>query len=148
MTTPSSDSPNLATFEYKLESLNTAISALTASVEKNNEKLERLAVLEVSHRNSDEAIDRAFTAIREVKDSVISLAASNTTEHKTYDKWLYIAIGFCVAVSTMWTLVGYRVNTLIDEQVKVTAEMKLHIHDDKIKSLEDVQRVPPLRERP
>lgn len=136
-----SDEAAIATLETKLENLTFSISALTSSVERNNEKLERLAVLEVAHNNSDKAIERAFIAITKVEKSVDDLIKVNADDHGTYNKWIWVVTGFCVAISIMWTVVGYRMNSLIDDQIKSVVEMRMHISEDKIKTPLDVKGV-------
>lgn len=135
------DDPAIATLEVKIENLTSSISQLNRSVEQNNEKLERLAVLEVSHNNSSKAIERAFVAISKVETVLESHIASNNKVHDGYNRWIWTAVGFCSAVSVLWTIVGYRMNSMIDEQLRATVEMRMHIHDDKIKDLSDIQRL-------
>ena len=137
-----SDEAAIATLETKLENLTFSISALTSSVERNNEKLERLAVLEVAQNNSDKAIERAFIAITKVEKSVDDLIKVNADDHGTYNKWIWVVTGFCVAISIMWTVVGYRMNSLIDDQIKSVVEMRMHISEDKIKTPLDVKSIP------
>lgn len=135
-----SDEAAIATLETKIESLTASISALTQSVEKNNEKLERLAVLEVAHNNTDKALDRAFSAIKAAETALSDHIEKNAIQHEGYSKWIWVAVGFCSAISVMWTVVGYRMNAMIDDQVRAVAEMRMHIHDDKIKDPADVVR--------
>lgn len=130
--------PAIATLEVKIENLTSSISQLNRSVEQNNEKLERLAVLEVSHNNSNAAIERAFAAISKVESSLVAHVRANEIEHNGYNKWVWMAVGFCVAVSLLWTVVGYRMNTVIDDIVKASADMRMHIHEDKIKDSSDL----------
>lgn len=130
--------PAIVTLEVKLENLTNSISQLNRSVEQNNEKLERLAVLEVSHNNSNAAIERAFAAISKVESSLVAHVAANEREHTGYNKWIWMAVGFCTAVTLLWTIVGYRMNGVIDDIVKASADMRMHIHDDKIKDSSDL----------
>jgi hypothetical protein len=130
--------PAIATLEVQIENLTFSISQLNRSVEKNNEKLERLAVLEVSHNNSNAAIERAFTAISKVEASLVAHISSNEREHSGYNKWIWMAVGFCTAVTLLWTVVGYRMNNMIDDMVKSSADMRMHIHDDKVKDHNDL----------
>lgn len=127
----------IATLETKLENLTNSIAALTATVKENNEKLERLAVLEVAHNNSSKDIT-------DLKKELRSHIERDDQDHKTYDKWIWIVTGFCAAISILWTVVGYRMNAMIDEQVSAAAEMKLHIREDKIKDISDLQKIIPL----
>lgn len=135
------DDPAIATLEVKIENLTSSISQLNRSVEQNNEKLERLAVLEASHNNSSKAIERAFVAIAKIESVVEAHASNNEAAHEGYNRWIWMAVGFCSAVSILWTVVGYRMNSMIDEQLKATVEMKMHIHDDKIKDIGDIHRL-------
>lgn len=143
-----SESAAIATLETKLEMLTDSISTLNQSVEKNNEKLERLSVLEVSHNNSSKAIERAFTAIAKLETAVDTHIKLDTDAHKSYDKWIWMSVGFCSAISIMWSIVGYRMNAIIDDSVKAVSEMRLHIHDDKIKDFSDIQKVYPNAKQP
>lgn len=135
------DSAAIATLETRLENLTTSISNLTQSVERNNEKLERLSVLEVSHNNAEKAIERAFGAVEKVEALLAAHVQANNDKHAMYDKWIWVAVGFCSAISIMWTIVGYRMNALIDDQMRAVTEMRMHIHDDKIKDASDLNRI-------
>lgn len=132
-----SEAAAIATLETKLETLTDSISALNKSVEKNNEKLERLAVLEVSHNNSSKAIERAFAAIEKLEQAVNTHIEIDTNAHKGYDKWIWMSVGFCSAISVMWSIVGYRMNAMIDDTVKTAAEMRIHMREDKTLSSSD-----------
>lgn len=135
-----SDETAITALEVRLENLTASISALTQSVEKNNEKLERLAILEVSHNNSNSAIARAFGEITSLEKHFNERLEMNDEAHQGYNKWIWLAVGFCSAISIVWTVVGYRMNAMIDEQIKSSAEMRMHIHDDEIKKPADVLR--------
>lgn len=130
--------PAIATLEVKIENLTSSISRLNRSIEQNNEKLERLAVLEVSHSNSNAAIERAFSAISKVETTMMAHIAENEKEHSGYNKWIWTAVGFCSAITMMWTVVGYRLVAVIDDQSKTTSEMTLHLREDKIKDSGDL----------
>lgn len=130
--------PAIATLEVKIENLTNSISQLNRSVEQNNEKLERLAVLEVSHNNSNAAIERAFTAISKVESTMVAHIEENEKQHSGYNKWIWIAVGFCSAITMMWTVVGYRLVAVIDDQSRTNAEMTLHLREDKIKDSGDL----------
>jgi hypothetical protein len=122
-----SDDITVTTLQIKMEALTSSISALTRSVEANNEKLERLALLEVAHNNSNDAIKRAFEAIEAIRAEAKVDRKENSTEHYTYNKWMWIAIGFTSAVSVAWSVVGYRINAMLDDQSKTVVEMKNHL---------------------
>lgn len=137
----SNNDPAIATLEVKIENLTLGIATLNRSVEQNNEKLERLAVLEVSHNNSNAAIERAFAAVTKVEAGLLAHITDNERAHHVYDKWIWVAVGFCAAVSILWTLVGYRMNAMIDEQVRAVQQMQVHILEDKVRTPEDVSRI-------
>jgi len=143
-----SEAAAIATLETKLEMLTDSISMLNQSVEKNNEKLERLSVLEVSHNNSSKAIERAFTAIAKLEEAVDTHIKLDTAAHRGYDKWIWMSVGFCSAISLMWSVVGYRMNAIIDDSMKAVTEMRMHIHDDKIKDIGDLQKIYPNARQP
>ena len=131
---------HVSTLQAEIKALSENVSRLNASVEKNNEKLERIGILEVSHNHQDKAIERAFLAIQTIERVVEAHLDSNNKEHATYNKWIYMAAGFCAAMSILWTVVGYRMNAMIDEQISAVQEMKYHVRTDEVTKHTDVQQ--------
>lgn len=132
------DDSHVSTLQAEIKALSENVSRLNASVEKNNEKLERIGILEVSHNHQDKAIERAFLAIQTIERVVEAHLESNNKEHAQYNKWIYMAAGFCFAMSVLWTVVGYRMNAMIDEQISAVQEMKYHVRADEITKHTDV----------
>lgn len=128
----------IATLKSEVKTLTEAVRELTLSMQKNNERLERLAVLEVSHNNSNHAIERAFEAIQKVERAESERAEANSGEHKAYDKVIWLSFGFITAVSIFWTVFGYKVSGTLDDVLKTSAQMQLHIQQDKVMSESDV----------
>lgn len=124
--------------ESAINSLMQEVKRLTLTVERNNEKLERLSALESSHSNTSQALDRAFTAIEELESKVDDAVKSNGTDHKTYDKYIWMCVGFVTAISVVWSVVGYRMNAMIDKTVESVIRMEQHIALDKVMNQTDV----------
>lgn len=129
--------------ESAINSLMQEVKRLTVTVEKNNEKLERLSALESSHSNTSQALDRAFSAIEELETKVDDAVKSNGTDHKTYDKYIWMCVGFVTAISVVWTVVGYRMNAMIDKTVESVIRMEQHIAMDKVMTDSDVHHPTP-----
>lgn len=127
-----------ATLEFAINTLSSEVKRLTATVEKNNEKLERLSVLEQSHESANAAIERAFDAIKKLEKESEESVESNTLEHKTYDKYIWMSVGFATAISIIWSVVGYRMNSMIDKTVESVIRMEQHIVMDKVMTDSDV----------
>lgn len=127
-----------ATLEFAINTLSSEVKRLTATVEKNNEKLERLSVLEQSHESANDAIERAFDAIKKLEKESEESVESNTLEHKTYDKYIWMSVGFATAISIIWSVVGYRMNSMIDKTVESVIRMEQHIVMDKVMTDSDV----------
>lgn len=128
------------------------VSKLTATVERNNEKLERIAVFEVSLSSTNAAIERAFGAIgktreelessrNEISERVDVLETQTMQKHSTYDKYMWTCVGFATAVSLVWSAFGYRLNTMLDNVGDRMARFDLHVAQDKILTSDDVRQV-------
>lgn len=141
MTTETDDIAQIATLQTEVKSLTEAVRALTASMQKNNERLERLAVLEALHTNSNHAIERAFQAIEKLEELGALRIAENEKAHKNYDRTIWVMTGFCLAVSIFWTVFGIRVSNTLEETMKSNTELKLHLGQDKIMSEIDVFKI-------
>lgn len=131
----------IATLKSEVKTLTEAVRELTLSMQKNNERLERLAVLEVSHNNSNHAIERAFEAIQKVEKGEQDRAAINERAHKSYDKVIWLALGFVTAVSIFWTVFGYKVSGTLDEVLRMSAQLQSHLQQDKVMTDSDVMRL-------
>jgi anti-sigma-K factor RskA len=130
-----------ATLEFAINTLSSEVKRLTATVEKNNEKLERLSVLEQSHESANAAIQRAFEAIKKLEKESEDASEANTSEHKTYDKYIWMSVGFATAISIIWSVVGYRMNSMIDKTVESVIRIEQHMANDKMMSEHDVRSV-------
>lgn len=124
--------------ESAINSLMQEVKRLTQTVERNNEKLERLSALESNHNNTSQALERAFSAIEELEGKVDDAVKSNGTDHKTYDKYIWMCVGFVTAISVIWSVVGYRMNAMIDKTVESVIRMEQHIAMDKVMNQSDV----------
>ena len=124
-----------------LNALSQKVDKLTTVVEKNNDKLERLSVLETDYSNTRNALDRAFTAIESLEKEVTAFEESNEKEHRGYDRYLWSCIGFASAVSVVWSVVGYRLNAMIDKTMESVIRMEQHIQNDRITTDRDVRMV-------
>jgi len=131
----------IATLQSEVKTLTEAVRELTVSMQKNNERLERLAVLEVSHRNSDQAIGRAFEALKAHEIEAERMHAANEAAHKSYDKAIWSALGFSAAVTVFWTIFGVGAKNTIEDVAKTVAEMKVHVVQDKVLTENDVYKI-------
>jgi uncharacterized protein YoxC len=130
----------IATLQSEVKTLTEAVRELTTSMQRNNERLERLAVLEVSHRNSDHAIGRAFEALKAHEATAENRFLVNEKEHKSYDKAIWSSAGFTAAVIVFWTIFGIGMKSTIDDVVKTVAEMRAHVVQDKVMSDNDLYK--------
>jgi hypothetical protein len=142
------DAKAQAALELAITSLTEEVKRLAVTVERNNEKLERLSALESNHNNTNQAIGRAFDEIEELKGLVDDVAKSNGADHKTYDKYIWMCVGFVTAISVIWTIVGYRMNSMIDKTVESVARFEQHIATDKMMSESDVRHINDARSKP
>jgi len=131
----------IATLQSEVKTLTEAVRELTLSMQKNNERLERLAVLEVSHNNSNSAISRAFEALKAHEVSADARHTENERAHRSYDKAIWSAVGFTAAVTVFWTIFGVGAKNTIDDVVKSVAEMRVHVNQDKILTENDVLKI-------
>lgn len=138
---PEHNLDGVSTLQVQLDALNDNVQRLTYVVDENTKALSRLAVLEVNHNNSNAAIERAFKAIQETRDDLADHIRKDEAQHHGYDKWIWMASGFVFAISVFWSVVGYRINGIIDETTKAVTEMRMHIHDDKITSPDQVRAI-------
>lgn len=129
----------LAEFRGEVHALTRSMETMTSTMERVTEKLERLVAMEVLVQGNEQAINRAFAEISTVNRDRKEDRERVEKKHGSYDKSLNVAIGFMLAVSVFWTVTGYRLNSIIDDQVQVSAEMRRHIIDDRIKTPEDVR---------
>lgn len=125
--------------EAAINTLSSEVKRLTVTVEKNNEKLERLSALESSHTTTNQALERAFGAIEELENEVKTVIETNNKEHKNYDKYLWMSMGFVTAISVVWSVVGYRMNSMIDRTVESVIRMEQHVLADKMMTESDVR---------
>lgn len=123
----------------KMEALTASVERLTAAVDKNNEKLEKIIVLENNDANHTAAIDRAFTAIGKLEEAFEDSVKNSTVEHRAYDKWIWTVSGFIMAVSIMWTVFGAYVSNTVSSMTGAVEQMKIHIATDRVHSPEDVK---------
>ncbi len=127
--------------EAAINSLMQEVKRLTVTVEKNNEKLERLSALETSHNNTSDALERAFGSIAELRKEVEAAVERNSAEHRGYDKYIWMCVGFAFAISIVWSVLGYRMNSMVDNTVRAVAKMEEHIAQDRVMSESDVRVV-------
>lgn len=131
----------LGELRVEIRTLSDNVAKLTAVVDENTRQLNRLAVLETNHNHQGEALGRAFKDVEALQKEFYDHVKSNDNEHKGYSKYVWITTGFCLAVSVLWTVVGYRINAQVDEMMKTMAEVRVHLVSDKINTEEDVRKV-------
>lgn len=129
---------HIATLQSEVKTLTEAVRELTVSMRKNSERLERVAVLEVSHNNSNHAIERAFEAIHTMEESAKQDRANNEKSHKAYDKVIWGSMGFVTAVSIFWAVFGYTINSTLTDTNKLHGMIQMHIIQDKVLTDQDV----------
>lgn len=133
----------LATLSTQVGSLTDAVKTLNDSMLENTKRLERLAVLEALHTNSNDAIGRAFDAIEKLEKADEARGIANDQEHKTYNRAIWTMVGFCLATSMFWTVFGVSAKNTMDELIKVTLSAKVHIQQDHILNQQDVLSTTP-----
>ena len=121
-----------------IRSLNQNVQRLTEVVDRNTQQLNKIEVLEANHNHHGAAIDRAFLEVRRVESGSLTGIArvekalkaheqEDNSEHEKFRRVVWFASGFLSAVSIGWTLLGYRINTQIDEMVRTQEQMRVHI---------------------
>ena len=133
--------PLLGELRSEIRSLSENVIRLTSVVDENTKQLNRLAVLEHNPAPHSEAIGRAFTSMETMQTEIRENFDSNAREHSVYFKYVWMAVGFCVALTCMWTLFGYRINAQLDEHMRMIGDMRAHILMDKILTERDVREV-------
>lgn len=141
MTSISDEVVQIATLSTQVGSLTDAVRMLNGSMLENTKRLERLAVLEAMHNNSNSAIERAFEAIEKLEKSDDTRAMENDREHKTYNRAIWTMVGFCFATSLFWTVFGVSAKNTMDELIKVTLSAKMHIQQDHVLTPQDVMTI-------
>lgn len=142
----------MARLEATSSTLTGQVTKLTEAVERNNEKLERLAVLESSHATTISAVDRAFDAIKAAKSAsekveadlsvkIDRIASEADAKYQHYDKYLWLAVGFITCVSVVWSVLGYRMLDGLDDASQKISRFELHVAQDKVMSTDDVRGV-------
>jgi hypothetical protein len=125
----------------EIRALNNNVARLTDVVDENTKQLARLAVIENDSTHHGQSLERAFGEIATTRKVLEEALKASDTKHREYDRWIYTVIGFVTAVCMFWTVAGYRLNAIIDDQIKAAAEMRLHIHDDKVTTPEQVREI-------
>ena len=133
--------PLLVELRSEIKALSENVVRLTSVVDENTKQLNRLAVLEDNHTHHSQALGRAFSNIETMQTEIKDNFTTNAKEHNIYFKYMWMAIGFCMALTCMWSLFGYRINQQMDEQMKIIAEMRVHLVTDKITNDRDVREV-------
>jgi len=129
MTDPCKQEGRLATLEHKDQVQSDTLARIEAKMDIMMAQISKVALLENNHDHQAEAVGRAFKDLDKM-----------TTKVAAHDRAVYIAMGFIVAMSVFWTVMGYRINGQIDETIKAVSEMRSHISADKITSDEDAKR--------
>lgn len=52
-----------------------------------------------------------------------------------------MCIGFATAISVVWSLMGYRLNSTIDKTMESVIRMEQHIQTDRVKDDNDVRMI-------
>ena len=138
---PQFSEPLLIELRSEIRSLSENVVRLTSVVDENTKQLNRLAVLENNHAHHSQALGRAFSNIETMQTEIKDNFTANAKEHNIYFKYMWMATGFCMALTCMWSLFGYRINQQMDELMKIIAEMRVHLVTDKITNDRDVREV-------
>lgn len=131
--------PLLVELRSEIKALSENVVRLTSVVDENTKQLNKLAVLENNHAHHSQALARAFSNIETMETEIKDNFNTNAKEHSVYFKYVWMAVGFCTALTCMWTLFGYRINAQMDEQMKIIAEMRIHMVTDKVVNERDVR---------
>jgi hypothetical protein len=135
------DGAAIARLEATMVNLADQVGRLTGAVDENNKQLGRLSVLEERNATTAQALDRAFEAIKGVKDDATALKTKVEAKHAHYDKYIWMAVGFITCVSVAWTVVGYSVNQSIQRTAEKIGRYDLHLAQDKILVTDDVRAI-------
>lgn len=125
----------------KMEALTASVERLTAAVDKNNDKLEKIIVLENNDANHTAALERAFSAIKEIKSDAKEHAETIAKAHAGYDKWIWTVSGFVIAVCVVWTIFGAFLSSTISGTANAVESMKIHIATDKVLTGENIKEL-------
>lgn len=123
----------------KMEALTDSVQRLTAAVDKNNDKLEKIIVLENNDKNHTAAIERAFGEIKILQEEIKEQTSIVAKAHSSYDKWIWTISGFVGAVCVLWTIFGAFLSTTITNTGNIVEAMKIHMATDKVQTPEDVR---------
>lgn len=126
--------------EVQLRTLNQNVAHVMTAIDEMRDELKKIGVLEVNHSHQEAATKRAFDQIEKVEKAHLDRVAKDNEAHAKYDRTIAFAAGVVLAVSAFWTVFGVRMNNAIDEVVRTSLEMRIHMSEDKVKGAEDVHR--------
>lgn len=147
-----SDDTEVAALSHQIKTLSVSVERLINANERLITQFERVGILEEKHTHHDASIGRAFKELGKLRDDFIlhekdtrawaeGLLATNEKDHKFFNKALWIAVGFCTATTVFWSVFGYHIERVVDEQARAIGEARMHVYEDKIKSSDDVRAV-------
>lgn len=129
MTEPCRHEGRLATLEHQDQVQADTLARIEAKMDIMMAQISKVALLENNHNHQAAAVGRAFGELEKMTAKVAS-----------HDRAVYVAMGFIMAMSVFWTVMGYRINSQVDDVVKGVTEMRAHIAADRITSEEDARR--------
>lgn len=136
-----SDSAAISRLETTVEAMVTQQTRLIGTVEKMAEKMDRLAILEERHSTTSDALERAFNALATHKSEAAAFQAEIRTKHSSYDRVIWVAVGFCSALSLVWGAITYQLNMSLNESRERMQRFEAHLLQDKVITPEDVRRI-------
>ena len=137
----SDDSTLIGVLRAEFKSLADGVDGMRQDIRAMSGKLERIAIIEERYNNQNQALERAFAAIQNLRDEHDSHLEDALAKRAGYDKAIWIATGFILAVSVGWTLFGVYVTDTVRETYKLTSQMQVHMQSDEVTRMEQVREV-------
>jgi len=119
----------VAALQAEIRLMTGGVSKLTDEVRENSRQLARLSVLEASHQTHEAALGRAFRDINRVEGEAKLHEENQVKANNRYDRIISFMFGASVAISIVWSIVGYRINENIDSVMKTAADMRVHMQE-------------------
>jgi len=117
------------------------LTLMTEAVTEMRHDLKKLGVLEERHAAHSASLDRAFKSIAELEAEHVSHLNDAQAKRGQYDKALWTATGFIFAVSVGWTMLGVFMISTVQDVLKTTSQMQIHIKTDEVTRMEDVREI-------
>jgi len=127
--------------EGEIYALRRDVHDVKDAMQKIAEAVTRLAVLEEKHTAQSGAINRAFSSLKAVEESVAKHEKADDEKHASLERTMAFVKGILITVSVLWTVFGVFISDTVRETVKAVEVIKVHVNEDKVKSPEDVKKL-------